>query len=124
LSPFALFNIAAVVQISFTTVATELKAPVSFQVQSPNLVRARHCKDQRVTVYCHDIPRTRKTLGFGGLVSLFVETFFASSDNGQNFFAREIYFANCVIFRVAQIQKVIALAKNVADALRVVELGL
>ena len=81
-------------------------------------------KDQRVTVYCHDIPRTRKTLGFGGLVSLFVETFFASSDNGQNFFAREIYFANCVIFRVAQIQKVIALAKNVADALRVVELGL
>ena len=112
------------VKISFTTVATELKAPVSLQVQSPNLVRARHCKDKRVTVYCHDIPRTRKTLGFGGLVSFFVETFFASSDNGQNFFAREIYFANRMIFSVAQIQKVIALAENVADALWVVELGL
>ncbi len=37
LSPFALFYIAAVVQISFMTVATELKAPVSLQVQSPNL---------------------------------------------------------------------------------------
>lgn len=86
-------------------------------------MRARHSEDERISVHRHDVPWTGKTLCFWSFIALFVEAFLTGANNGQHLFTSEVYFANCMVFSVAQIKKVATLAKDVADTLGMVKLG-
>ena len=83
-----------------------------------------HGKYQSVPIHRYNIPRARQPLCLGRLVAFFVEALFACADHSQDFLGREVNLADCVIFTVAEVQKVLILAEDVAHALRVMELRL
>mgnify|MGYP000998511387 CR=1 FL=1 len=85
---------------------------------------AGHRENERVAVHGHNIPRTRQSLGLGRLVPLFVEALLAGANYSQHFLRGEVDFADGVVLGVAQVNEVLVLAEDVAEAVRVVELGL
>ena len=85
---------------------------------------ACHRKDQSVTIDCDNVPRAGQTLRFRRFVSFLIETFLSCSDYSQHFLCRDVDLTNGVILSVTQVQVVLVLSKDVADALRVMKLCL
>lgn len=112
------------IEVAFFATAREIECSISFQIECPHLVSARHCKDQCVSIDSANVPRRRQLLCFSRFIALFIETLFTSSDNCKYLLALEVNFSDRMILGITNVDVVIALSVNVTQALWVVELHL
>ena len=83
-----------------------------------------HGEDESVSIDSDDIPRTWQSLCFWAFVTFFIEAFLASANNSKNFFSGDVDLSDGVVFRVAEIDEMLVLSVDMAQALWVVKLSL
>lgn len=111
------------IDVPFPSAAAEVESTISFKVDCPNLVSSSHCKKKRVSVNSHDIPRRTEALLIWLFIPFFVEAFFPSADDGENFSPSQVHLTYCVILGVTNEQENLVLFDNEAHSMRVVELS-
>lgn len=84
---------------------------------------ACHGEDESVSIDSDDIPWTWQSLCFWAFVTFFIEAFLASANNSEYFFSGDVDLSDGMVFRVAEIDEVLILSVDVAQALWVVKLS-
>ena len=82
-----------------------------------------HSKNQRVSIDGYDVPWTRQFLFFRIFVTLLIISFLAGSDDCQDFALVQIYFTDCVVLGVTEVQKMLAFTVDMTEALWMMKAG-